>query len=992
MPTDMPPVLCEQRTARALLPAGLVVVCLIEEASTLRPALRAAGLAPDLAWLVSVAAGVIGLVTLGALLRHAFGSQLTAIAPPGSRWAARGLAVTVGTAAAGAAARRLGLPAAVALGIGLADAAATLALARALAQAHWASRGQRLMTLANPDQAEGFVDDARAELSDPALDGAEREIVELALAAARADWSCYDGRYERLPEALGVIERSAGRVPPAWMVGAVLLLGHAMTKKAVQMGDVNGLETTLELLADALRGGGPAPLPIVQRMMLCDRVDGLLVLSAVAQEAGNAARAAQLRAEAVAELQRAYPVTGRWSIERAELMIAHASIARMQPGSIELEPAIERCRKTLHELRLRRFSHREAGYLTLADLLDERAEAAGDGERATRDRTEAMRLCELVARRGRHPHHGLYRLALLHALLGSDEAVTAGAFRRAYSALTAVTLEQAGDLADCWVQWALDRGSTNEAAEAHWCLLRAVAGDSRRRQLRAEPQHERSEVQVLAAETAYWLIAGSRSREAALALDLGRTVQFAEQMQRERASLEERLVEAARWDLVDRVRSGGRRAAPHAAVRRTRVVRTDTHTLVGGQRFRPHGPTGDYAGLGEQERLMREIGRLAGFEDVPLAATYAELRDAARDGPLTYIAATGSGGFAVVVTETTAEPAVVMLPGLAGDEVRHRAAMLIDHGAGADDTAQLEATLEWLGRCVVAPLAGSVERGALVTLVLVGALGLLPVHAAGRRRGPDGRWQDSTDGLVFRLAPDARALLRAQEAARNFAGMNVPLLTVEAAEPPAAHEPRYDRRQSLAVAEQFVDTLGGRPARSTDDVLAALADAAVWHVTCPFEHDAQHPLAGNLQLVDGPLEIGTVLAKAPGRQRLAVLSAADTAIADPASLEERASVATAWLDGIVAGVVSSWLVADERATMLLVVRFFQRVLDGVDPPRALAEAQAWLANATNHELHDTLGDLHRPPDELTLQMLRDWTGRCEFAHPRCWALFSYSGA
>ena len=986
MPADLPPVLCEQRTARALLLPGLVVACLIEQASTLRPALRAAGLAPDAAWIVCAGAGAIGLVILGALVRHAFGSRLTAIAPPGSRWVARGLALTVGTTAGAAAARRLGLPAPVALGVGLADAAAALALSHALARAHWAARGQRLMALANQDQAEAFVDDARAELRDPALARPERDIVELSLAAALADLSSYDGRYERLPEALGVIERSAGRVPPAWMVGAVLLLGQAMTNKAVQTGDVDGLEPALALLAGALRAGGPTPLPIVRRMMLSDRVDGLLVLSTVAQEAGNAARAAQLRALAVAELDRAHSVTGRWSIERADLMIAQASIARMQPDPSELDPAIERCRKALHDLRRRRFSYREAGCLTLADLLDERAEAAGDGERATRDRTEAVQLCELVTRRGRHGHHGLSRLALLHAALGSDEAVTASAFRRAYSALTAVSFEQAVELADCWVQWALDGGSTTEAAEAHWCLLRAVAGDSRRRQLRAEPRHERSEAQVLSAETAFWLIAAARPREAALALDLGRMVQFTEQMRRERASLEERLVEALRWDLVDRVRSGGRRAAPHAAVRRTRVVRTDTHTLVGGQRFRPHGPTGDYAGLAEQERLMREIGRLAGFEDVPLAATYAELRDAARDGPLVYLAATSRGGFAVIVTERTAEPAVVMLPGLTSGEVRQRAAMLID------DAAQLEQTLDWVGGRVIAPLAGSVTSGALVTLVLVGALGLLPVHAAGRRRGAGGRWQDGTDGLVFRLAPDARALLRAQEAARGFDGMNAALLTVEAADPSVAPEPGFAGRQSRTVAERFTGLPGGRPARSANDVLAALADAAVWHVTCPFEHDARHPLAGNLRLVDGPLEIETVLARAPGRQRLAVLSACHTVSAEPASLEERASVATAWLDGIVAGVVSSWQVADERATMLLVVRFFQRVLDGLDPARALAEAQAWLANATNHELHDTLGDLHRPPDELTLEMLRDWTGQCEFADPRCWALFSYCGA
>ncbi len=127
------------------------------------------------------------------------------------------------------------------------------------------------------------------------------------------------------------------------------------------------------------------------------------------------------------------------------------------------------------------------------------------------------------------------------------------AFRRAFAACAARSLGDAVDVAADWAVWAVDRGSTEEAAEAHWCLTRALLCRSRQERLSAEGEPRLSDTQLLAAQAGYWLLEAGRARDAAVAMDHGRARQLSERLHEPRERrLEDRLEEAQRFDLRDR--------------------------------------------------------------------------------------------------------------------------------------------------------------------------------------------------------------------------------------------------------------------------------------------------------------------------------------------------------------------------------------------------------------------------------------------------------
>ncbi len=537
--------------------------------------------------------------------------------------------------------------------------------------------------------------------------------------------------------------------------------------------------------------------------------------------------------------------------------------------------------------------------------------------------------------KGRLGYRGLSRLPLLYDMLDADESVVAQAYERAFDALSAVSLRQARELASDWSWWAASL--TEAAADAFWCWLRAAAGESRLRVL-GWNREGGAPLQALAAETSFWLLTAGRSREGALALDLGRTIQLAASMHREPHPLDERLAEAGRLDLSERWQEMGER--PPAAPRDSGFAQAaHRSTAVGGQEFKSSLSARDWSALGDHERLVREITRLPAFDDVAATPTYEDLREAARDGPIVYLAATADGAFAVIVTGTLPDPEIVVLPGLTADDIDSAAGHLIEALGGCDASAQLEAALELLGRWVVDPVAGELPAAAHVTFVPIGALNLLPVHAARMRHGDDGLWEDRTRGLMFRYTQSARALARSRAAARDAGGPNLSILTVHVPHAPEAESLRRTPAESSAVDARFGAGLVRRPASgATQDVRAALDDAPIWHLACRAEHDPSDPLSSCLQLRDGPLALRTVTSPARGSRRLAVLSASRMAPPADELLDEIVSLQNALVELGVAGVVSAPEVRDGHAAGLLVELFFERFLGGAEPAQALADA------------------------------------------------------
>ena len=578
------------------------------------------------------------------------------------------------------------------------------------------------------------------------------------------------------------------------------------------------------------------------------------------------------------------------------------------------------------------------------------------------------------------------------------ETDVGSAYRAAFEALSAVSLDKASALAEEWASWAASCDYTNDAAEAHWCWIRSVVDQSRRRILFGDAQVELIKLQGLAAQASFWLLAADRSRDAAVALDLSRAVWLTARIHRSRSStgLEQRLRDAGRADLAARWRDVGERLkrSDRAMFDRNAthppVSMIDSRTLVGSETSQPTVFTADRVALVDHEQLVHDVSHLPGFEDVDASPSFDDLRDAAVDGPIVYLVAHSRDGVALVVSATCEAPDVIELPGLGAAVVNARARAITDALASPSPDEELGATLAWLHETVMRPLSVSIRGPALVTLVPLGALSMLPLHAAGAVRDHEGIWRDRSGGLVLRYAPNARVLRRAQATARRPSDRSLPILTVSAASP--THALPWATAESREVAVLFGENALVRhdDAASVAAVLDSLDDTDVWHFASHYLPDLDDPLQSSLVLADGPLTLDSLYSRSEGSHRLAVLSACSAAVPDGSLLNEVVSFPSALMQAGVAGVVASYARVEDRASMLLVLRFFEGIRKGVEPAYALADAQDWLRSATNLDIQAAFPTSYHPPD--TLVDLDAWELRREFAAPAAWAGFSYTGA
>jgi hypothetical protein len=224
--------------------------------------------------------------------------------------------------------------------------------------------------------------------------------------------------------------------------------------------------------------------------------------------------------------------------------------------------------------------------------------------------------------------------------------------------------------------------------------------------------------------------------------------------------------------------------------------------------------------------------------------------------------------------------------------------------------------------------------GCTVTLVVLGELALLPLHAV------------APPAAVVRYAPNAR-LAPARDVARHADASPRTVLAVDAPSPIA-----------------------------------------------PYLPGARKEAEGGIQLSDGLLTLREVLLLSRGAHRLAVLSACVTDVPDLDMLDQVVSLPGALLQAGVAGVVASQWAVNDLPTAALMVRFHQLLAAGEPPAHALAAAQAWLRDVTIAELRPVIGDeLAAKAAALATGHTDEGTeGLRPFAHPVDWAALTYTGA
>lgn len=367
--------------------------------------------------------------------------------------------------------------------------------------------------------------------------------------------------------------------------------------------------------------------------------------------------------------------------------------------------------------------------------------------------------------------------------------------------------------------------------------------------------------------------------------------------------------------------------------------------------------------------------------------TYPDITGQTGDGAIVYLAAARAGGYALVIAATH-DPQYVDLPTLDRDTVAGLVERLFHspHGVdrdlaplaaeGAPDTmAAVMGTLWTAGLDRLVLLSA---RGRVVTLIPIGLLNLLPLHAAGRL--PHGHLGQYS---AIRYVPNVRALRRSRSTARDLADRPARLLAIDVPDGPDAPRLRHVARETAEVTARWT----GDPARPIHgctwaEFRAAAEHHTVWHLAC---HGAAEPAEiqrSRLYFTDRAVTLAELAEHLrPRPHRLAVLSACRTNLVGAALPNEVVGLPSALLRVGFAGVIATGWAVDDLATTYLMTAFYQFWCgEGDEPVVALSRAQHWLRTATRAGLAALLPGLDRPDAEIP------------YADPRFWAAFAYTGA
>jgi CHAT domain-containing protein len=256
-----------------------------------------------------------------------------------------------------------------------------------------------------------------------------------------------------------------------------------------------------------------------------------------------------------------------------------------------------------------------------------------------------------------------------------------------------------------------------------------------------------------------------------------------------------------------------------------------------------------------------------------------------------------------------------------------------------------------------------------ITWCLTGPLTFLPIHAAGRYDGEDGR--KIFDYVVSSYTPTLAALLSAKRH---------PSRTTQTPRLLAISQPATPRQMPLpgTVAEvNTIDRLGNGTDRldvirlddqeaTTTAVLHHMKECNWIHLACHGVQDTVSPIKSAFSLIDNPLTLQEIMKQSFSRTELAVLSACQTAKGDSDLPEEAIHLAAGMLMAGYSSVVATmWSIRDDDAP-IIAEKFYKYLIE---------EAEGDSSKAA-YALHDAVAHL------------RDLRGENEFGR---WVPFIHLG-
>jgi CHAT domain-containing protein len=525
-------------------------------------------------------------------------------------------------------------------------------------------------------------------------------------------------------------------------------------------------------------------------------------------------------------------------------------------------------------------------------------------------------------------------------------------------------------LAVAWVSWAVENGDPALACEAYEHLMSLIPLDAAARYRTDAREKVLSAAQEHTEEAGYWLARAGRYREAVVALETGRAISLSYLASWDNANIAAQLERVGRSDLVVDYR---------AALAALSVTERASTGAEGSDSPLQHA-------WARARAVADQIAEATGQHPLASSIDYADITKVNDDGAVIYIAAAKAGGYALVVAGGH-DPQYIHLPQISRDDVEKQLKSMLPGQEEKPLLRKLRLTrgLQWLAESGLQVILLLHARGEVVTLVPVGLLSLLPLHAA-----RNGRGDYVGDFSAIRYTPNVRTLLRCRETARTPSEHPPRLLAVNVPngydQPKRSYLKHVLRETSEICRIWRTRQRDGRVVDNCtwEEFRRAADDYSVWHVACHGAASPNWTPDSIVYFADAAITLDQIATQLrPGPRRLAVLSACESHLTGAALPNEVVGLPTVLLQLGFSGVIATAWRIDDVATTYLMTHFYESWSTGeVSPAVTLNRAQKWLRTATRDDLAKLIPDISPVAGDRVHP----------YANPYYWAAFAYTGA